>query len=175
MSKSRFVLAAVLFALLVAFVIAPASASAAPANWGYGYGGYYAPSYSGCNPCGTAYQGTASGYVSYQVQWGDTLSLIAARFGTTTWYLASLNGLYNPNCLFAGQVILVPSYSYGGYASACTSCGSYGYGYGGYSAYSTGYNYGYGYGGYKGYGVSTYYRGRSTYGPYPTYTRWGRR
>jgi len=39
---------------------------------------------------------------------GDTLNTIAARFGTTTSHLASLNGLSNANFIYVGQVLTVP-------------------------------------------------------------------
>ena len=42
------------------------------------------------------------------VQRGDTLNIIAARFGTTASHLASLNGLWNPNFIYVGQVLKVP-------------------------------------------------------------------
>ena len=43
------------------------------------------------------------------VQRGDTLRTIAARHGTTVSYLASLNGLANPNFIWVGQALKVPS------------------------------------------------------------------
>jgi len=45
----------------------------------------------------------------YTVRWGDTLYSIARRFGTTIWYLASINGI--STCCFniyAGQRLRVP-------------------------------------------------------------------
>ncbi|HGV8437053.1 TPA: LysM peptidoglycan-binding domain-containing protein [Enterococcus faecium] len=39
------------------------------------------------------------------VQYGETLSSIAAKYGTTYQALASLNGLSNPNMIYAGQVL----------------------------------------------------------------------
>jgi LysM repeat protein len=39
----------------------------------------------------------------YTVRWGDTLSGIAWRFGRNVWTIASDNGIYNPNCIYAGQ------------------------------------------------------------------------
>ena len=53
----------------------------------------------------------------YRVVAGDTLSAIAARFGTSAAALASANGIANPNLIFAGQVITIP----GGAAHAATS------------------------------------------------------
>lgn len=44
---------------------------------------------------------------TYTVRAGDTLSKIAARYGTTWQALAALNGLSNPNVLDVGQVIRV--------------------------------------------------------------------
>lgn len=44
----------------------------------------------------------------YQVQPGDTLSEIAAKFGTTTGALAALNGISNPNLIYAGTTIQIP-------------------------------------------------------------------
>ncbi|EGP4729613.1 LysM peptidoglycan-binding domain-containing protein [Enterococcus faecium] len=41
------------------------------------------------------------------VQYGETLSSIAAKYGTTYKALASLNGLSNPNMIYAGQVLKV--------------------------------------------------------------------
>ncbi|EMF0421930.1 LysM peptidoglycan-binding domain-containing protein [Enterococcus hirae] len=41
------------------------------------------------------------------VQYGETLSSIATQYGTTYQTLASLNGLSNPNMIYAGQVLKV--------------------------------------------------------------------
>ncbi|EOB3405420.1 LysM peptidoglycan-binding domain-containing protein [Enterococcus hirae] len=41
------------------------------------------------------------------VQYGETLSSIATQYGTTYQDLASLNGLSNPNMIYAGQVLKV--------------------------------------------------------------------
>lgn len=46
--------------------------------------------------------------VSYKVKGGDTLSGIAARFGTTVKVLADLNGIKDPSKLHVGQVIKLP-------------------------------------------------------------------
>lgn len=43
----------------------------------------------------------------YTVRYGDTLYRIAVRFGTTTWALARLNGISNPNYIRAGQTLCV--------------------------------------------------------------------
>lgn len=52
---------------------------------------------------------TATG--TYTVQRGDSLSSIAAKFGTTWQALQSVNGLPNPNLIFPGQVLRVPGSS----------------------------------------------------------------
>lgn len=44
----------------------------------------------------------------YQVQVGDTLRGIAARFGTQPEAIARLNGITHPDLIIAGQVLLIP-------------------------------------------------------------------
>jgi len=46
--------------------------------------------------------------VTHRVQYGETLTSIASRYGTTVWTLAVLNNLANPNLIYAGQYLLVP-------------------------------------------------------------------
>jgi len=45
---------------------------------------------------------------TYLVQPGDTLSIVARRFNTTTTTLVQLNGIANPNRIFVGQVLQIP-------------------------------------------------------------------
>lgn len=45
------------------------------------------------------------------VQWGDTLTVIAARYDTTTDALVRANALPNANFIFAGQRLVVPASS----------------------------------------------------------------
>lgn len=49
----------------------------------------------------------APAQATYTVRSGDTLSSIAARFGTSYQALASLNGIANPNLIYVGQVLRV--------------------------------------------------------------------
>ncbi len=70
---------------ILAMLLVAAPASAAPAATAGG---------SGCGQF-------------YTVRYGDTLYRIAVRFGTTTWALARLNGITNPNSITAGQTICV--------------------------------------------------------------------
>lgn len=44
----------------------------------------------------------------YNVQYGDTLSSIAARYGSDTSTIASLNGIANSNWIYAGQLLRIP-------------------------------------------------------------------
>ncbi len=43
------------------------------------------------------------------VQRGDTLAAIAYRYGTTAWAIANVNGLANPNRIYAGQKLRIPA------------------------------------------------------------------
>lgn len=45
---------------------------------------------------------------TYTVRPGDTLSGIAARYGTTYQKIAALNGIKNPDLIFGGQVLKLP-------------------------------------------------------------------
>jgi LysM repeat protein len=44
----------------------------------------------------------------YTVRHGDTLALIAARFGTTVWAIMQANGIVNPNFVYVGQALWIP-------------------------------------------------------------------
>ncbi len=47
-------------------------------------------------------------YQFYTIRSGDTLSEIAERFGTTVPILQQLNGISNPNVIYAGNTIRIP-------------------------------------------------------------------
>lgn len=49
--------------------------------------------------------------IEYTVQWGDTLTSIAASYGTTPAAIMALNGLANANMLSVGQVLRIPDQS----------------------------------------------------------------
>lgn len=51
--------------------------------------------------------GSSSGAKTYTVKQGDTLSGIAAMFGTTYQKIAADNGIANPNLIFPGQVLTI--------------------------------------------------------------------
>lgn len=51
--------------------------------------------------------GSAAAAMTYTVQSGDSLSGIAAKYGTTYQRLAQINGISNPDVIYAGQVIKI--------------------------------------------------------------------
>lgn len=61
----------------------------------------------GLGPAVTAPAAPAPAASTHTVQPGETLSAIAARYGTSVNQLASINGLANPNLLSVGQVLRV--------------------------------------------------------------------
>jgi len=50
----------------------------------------------------------AAGPVYHTVHWGQTLYSIANHYSTSVWAIACANGIYNPNYVYAGQVLLIP-------------------------------------------------------------------
>lgn len=52
--------------------------------------------------------GAAQGVTVYTVKKGDTLSQIAAKYGTTYQAIAAYNGIKNPNAIRVGQKIKIP-------------------------------------------------------------------
>ncbi|HVA73506.1 MAG TPA: LysM peptidoglycan-binding domain-containing protein [Acidimicrobiales bacterium] len=59
-------------------------------------------------PAGPGLAAAAPVGTPYRVVAGDTLSGIAARFGTTTAALASANNIADPNLIYAGRIIMIP-------------------------------------------------------------------
>lgn len=86
--------------------------------FGYGYPAYDAET-SEEKPVA---QTDNSGETIYTVVKGDTLSGIAARYGTTYQVLASYNGIANPNLINVGQKIRIPGANNNG--SSGTTSGS---------------------------------------------------
>ena len=58
-------------------------------------------------PENTSGNSGSSGASYYTIQSGDTLSGIALRFGTTVAALASLNGISDPDKIYADQTIRI--------------------------------------------------------------------
>jgi LysM repeat protein len=54
----------------------------------------------------------ATDSVVHIVQWGETLHLIASRYGTTTAAVASANNLRNPDFVYVGQRLVIPTSGY---------------------------------------------------------------
>lgn len=51
----------------------------------------------------------ACGPVYHYVRWGETLSSIGRLYGVNAYAIARANGLANPNRIYAGQTLLIPS------------------------------------------------------------------
>lgn len=47
------------------------------------------------------------GPIYHTVRWGESLWSISRLYGTTPWAIASMNGIYNLNFIYAGQVLRV--------------------------------------------------------------------
>ena len=52
---------------------------------------------------------TIPNVIYYTVKAGDTLSGIAEKYGTTYQYLADINGIDDPNLIYTGQTLIIPS------------------------------------------------------------------
>lgn len=85
--------------------------------------GYARPKYSGSSSTGSG--GSSGGGTTtsgsdtvYTVKAGDTLSGIAAKYGTTYQKLAAYNGISNPNKISVGQKIKIPGAGSSGSASS---------------------------------------------------------
>jgi len=48
-------------------------------------------------------------YINYTVKWGDTLFRISRAFGVSVEEIAEANGIMNPNLIYAGQVLKIPT------------------------------------------------------------------
>ena len=86
--------------VLLTLFVAPA-ASAAPPAWGGDCGGEH-----------------------HCVRWGETLYSIGRMYDKDPYYIAQVNGLYNPNHIYAGQVLYIPGGgpSYPWYGHHRTDC-----------------------------------------------------
>jgi hypothetical protein len=136
MGRYRVLAGIAIIVVIALFAIAPGVASAAPVAWGtppsYGYGscgcgypssnyssyGYPSSSYPSYGYSNPSYGYPSSSYPSYgyssygwyHVQWGDTLSGIAAHYGVSVGYMQSINGIPNPHLIYAGSWLRVPAY-----------------------------------------------------------------
>jgi N-acetylmuramoyl-L-alanine amidase len=64
---------------------------------------------------------SASASESYEIRPGDTLTGIAGRYGVSVDMLAQMNGIQNPNLIYAGQRIALGTGQQGGYADSAQS------------------------------------------------------
>ncbi len=55
---------------------------------------------------------SATGATIHIVGWGETLYSIARRYGTTVSAISAFNGISNPNYIYVGQRLTIPSGSY---------------------------------------------------------------
>lgn len=76
---------------------------------GYGRPKYDAETSTVTPPAEDTGSGKGDGYTVYTVVKGDTLSGIAAKYGTTYQVLAAYNGISNPNIINVGQKIKIPN------------------------------------------------------------------
>jgi LysM repeat protein len=81
------------------------------ANANYIYAGQRLTISGGAGGSSSSSGGTSAGGGGqlYTVQHGDTLASIAYRHGTTAWAIASANGLANPNYIYPGQRLRIPT------------------------------------------------------------------
>lgn len=66
---------------------------------------------SGTSPAPSPSPSPSADYITYVIQPGDTLSGIAARFGTTVSELTRINKISDPDRIYAGNTIKVPEKS----------------------------------------------------------------
>ncbi|TEU14158.1 MAG: LysM peptidoglycan-binding domain-containing protein [Anaerolineales bacterium] len=52
----------------------------------------------------------AYGPIYHHVRYGETLSSIGRLYGVNAYAIARANGIWNPNRIYAGQVLLIPAH-----------------------------------------------------------------
>jgi hypothetical protein len=67
------------------------------------------PTVSPVGEPGIGSQGEVRGEVRYEVQQGDTLNNIARRFNVSTEEIQTRNGLWNPNVIYPGDILIIPA------------------------------------------------------------------
>lgn len=86
----------------------PAASPSAPTASAPGGGAEPTGTPNGPSPSVSPSQRPATSGATYRVRSGDTLSAIAARFGTTAKVLADLNGIKDPSRLQIGRILQLP-------------------------------------------------------------------
>ncbi len=77
-------------------------------NPNYIYAGQVLYIPSGNNGGGYPGDGGHSGKTHHKVQYGETLYSIGRYYGVSPHKIAKVNGLHNPNYIYAGQVLYIP-------------------------------------------------------------------
>jgi len=67
--------------------------------------------------------------VVHVVRWGENLFRIALRYGTTVQAIAVANGIANPNCIYAGQRLIIPGHGHDHGTGCYSGCGTGGFWY----------------------------------------------
>ncbi len=80
----------------------------APAGAGSGSSGTSGGSGSGTSGSGSGSGSGTTSATTYIVKAGDTLSAIAAKYGTTVKAIADFNHIQDPNLIFVNQVLQIP-------------------------------------------------------------------
>ena len=60
-------------------------------------------------PAGAQAGPDTQGETVHVVQWGETISIIASRYGVTVEAILVLNGLSDPNFVYVGQRLVIPT------------------------------------------------------------------
>ena len=99
--------------LVLSVVVSPVSAARLPVNSDVNM----SPAPAAWLPSQSSGWPPPSGcYTYYQVQWGNTLSGIAAYYHTSVWALMAANpSIWNPNVIYACQVLCIPYPTYAPY------------------------------------------------------------
>jgi hypothetical protein len=112
MKKLRVLVPVALIVTLLLLLMAPAAAFAAGSERGHGPQGWHDGGQRGHQDGWNdgrqgGKQHGCDGF-TYTVRCGDTLGNIAWRFGVNSTYLAQVNGIHNPNRIYAGQALWIP-------------------------------------------------------------------
>ncbi len=62
-----------------------------------------------CAPAPAPSPVPAPGGTYYTVRWGDTLAKIAMRFGVSSWSIVKANNIANPNVIYPGRRLWIPT------------------------------------------------------------------
>ncbi len=92
-------------------------------NPNYIYAGQvlYIPSGGGYNPYPDDGRHNPGGSSYHKVKYGETLYSIGRLYGVSSYKIAEANNLYNPNYIYAGQKLYIPSGGGWGYSEPCQS------------------------------------------------------